>query len=102
MFHYTVETMENVPRTIAELEKSLYEEQFGVLWKFNLHDKLREKGFEFEHQYVVLEVCNPAEASRVINENGVLMNLMQDDTLRNIASDVEARLIDCINRVVKQ
>ena len=69
MFHYTAETTASVQNAIAALETSLKEEQFGVLWQFNLREKLKEKGFDFEREYVVLEVCNPAEANRVINEN---------------------------------
>ncbi|SMF25413.1 Uncharacterized conserved protein, DUF302 family [Paenibacillus barengoltzii] len=125
MFHYTAETTANVQNAIAALETSLKEEQFGVLWRFNLCDKLKEKGFDFEREYVVMEVCNPAEANRVVSENALvgyflpckivvyeadgktkigmpkpsaLMNLMQDDALRSIAADVEARLIGCINQ----
>ncbi len=69
MFHYTAETTASVQNAIAALETSLKEEQFGVLWRFNLREKLKEKGFDFEREYVVLEVCNPAEANRVISEN---------------------------------
>lgn len=125
MFHYTAETTANVQQAIAVLETSLKEEQFGVLWRFNLREKLKEKGFDFEREYVVLEVCNPAEANRVISENvlagyflpckivvyeadgktkigmpkpSAFMNMLEDDALAGIAADVEARLIGCINR----
>ncbi|AGA59822.1 hypothetical protein Theco_3808 [Thermobacillus composti KWC4] len=125
MFHYTAETTASVQNAIAALETSLKEEQFGVLWQFNLREKLKEKGFDFEREYVVLEVCNPAEANRVINENVLaghflpckivvyegdgktkigmpkptaFMNMLEDDALMGIAADVEARLMKCINR----
>lgn len=124
MFHYTAETTASVQNAIAALETSLKEEQFGVLWQFNLREKLKEKGFDFEREYVVLEVCNPAEANRVINENVLagyflpckivvyeadgktkigmpkptaFMNMLEDDALMGIAADVEARLMKCIN-----
>lgn len=125
MFHYTAETTANVQQAIAALETSLKEEQFGVLWRFDLRDKLKEKGFDFEQEYVVLEVCNPAEANKVISENvlagyflpckivvyeaggktkigmpkpSAFMNMLEDDALTGIAADMEARLIGCINR----
>ncbi|MGN7471541.1 DUF302 domain-containing protein [Brevibacillus sp. SAFN-007a] len=125
MFHYTAETTTSVQNAIAALETSLKEEQFGVLWRFNLREKLKEKGFDFEREYVVLEVCNPAEANRVISENVLagyflpckivvyeadgktkigmpkptaFMNMLEDDALMGIAADVEARLMKCINR----
>ena len=126
MFHYTAETTASVQNAIAALETSLKEEQFGVLWRFNLREKLKEKGFDFEREYVVLEVCNPAEANRVISENVLagyflpckivvyeadgktkigmpkptaFMNMLEDDALKSIAADVEVRLIGCIDRV---
>jgi uncharacterized protein (DUF302 family) len=125
MFHYTAETTASVQNAVAALETSLKEEQFGVLWRFNLREKLKEKGFDFEREYVVLEVCNPAEANRVISENVLagyflpckivvyeadgktriglpkptaFMNMLEDDVLMGIAADVEARLMKCINR----
>lgn len=125
MFHHTAETTASVQNAIAALETSLKEEQFGVLWRFNLREKLKEKGFDFEREYVVLEVCNPAEANRVISENVLagyflpckivvyeadgktriglpkptaFMNMLEDDALMGIAADVEARLMKCINR----
>lgn len=125
MFHYTAETTASVQNAVAALETSLKEEQFGVLWRFNLREKLKEKGFDFEREYVVLEVCNPAEANRVISENVLagyflpckivvyevdgktkigmpkptaFMNMLEDDALMGIAAGVEARLIGCINR----
>jgi uncharacterized protein (DUF302 family) len=126
MFHYTAETTASIQDAIAALETSLKEEQFGVLWRFNLREKLKEKGFDFERDYVVLEVCNPAEASRVVSGNVLagyflpckivvyeadgktkigmpkptaFMNMLEDDALKSIAADVEVRLIGCIDRV---
>jgi uncharacterized protein (DUF302 family) len=68
MFHYTIESVGTVEETIHALGLQLQTEQFGVLWSFNIQDKLKEKGIDFERQYVVLEVCNPAEANRLLSE----------------------------------
>lgn len=127
MFHYTVESALDIEGSIAALEASLKEEQFGILWRFNIQDKLKEKGFAFERDFVVLEVCNPAEANRVLNQNAMagyfmpckivvyeqdgktrigmpkpaaFMDLLEDDELKPIAADVEERLIRCIDRAV--
>ncbi|TLS52818.1 DUF302 domain-containing protein [Paenibacillus antri] len=128
MFHYTVETDGTVEEAIDALEQRLQADQFGVLWRFNIQDKLQEKGFAFESKYIVLEVCNPAEANRVLSETpmagyflpckivvyeaegkvkvgmlkpSALMDVMQNDSLRRIASDVEERLIQSIDGVRK-
>ncbi len=126
MFHYTIETDGTVDEAINALEQRLQEHQFGVLWRFNIQDKLKEKGFDYQGKYVVLEVCNPAEANRVLSETplagyflpckivvyetkekvkvgmlkpSALMNVMQNDSLGSIAADVEERLILCINGI---
>lgn len=65
MFHYTVNSAKGMKETISSLEESLKEEQFGVLWEFDVKGKLEEEGLEFNEDFVVLEVCNPHEAKRV-------------------------------------
>lgn len=51
---------------VADLKKSLQARFFGVLWELNLKDKLQEKGQDFNTNFTVLEVCNPAKASQVL------------------------------------
>lgn len=127
MFHYTVQTDKTVETMIHELEQSLKNEQFGVLWHFDIRKKLQEKGLDFDQQYHVLEVCNPKEAERVLSqnklvgyflpckivvyeENGMtkigmpkpssLIAMVEDDALKSLASDIEERLINCINQSI--
>jgi len=129
MFHYTLETEASIPDAVAALEQSLQEERFGVLWRLDLREKLKEKGFDFERGFVVLEVCSPADASRVLSENVMagyfmpckivvyeadgktrigmakptaVMNMLEDDALKDIAAGVEARLIGCMNRAANR
>ena len=59
MFDYTVTTSKSVDEAVASLEENLKEEQFGVLWNFDLTAKLQEKGQDFDTPYKILEVCNP-------------------------------------------
>lgn len=127
MFHYTVETEKSIEDAIASLEVSLKEEKFGILWQFDIKDKLQEKGLEFNQQYRVLEVCNPHEAQRVLLENQLvgyflpckivvyedngktmigmpkpssLISMLEDDTIKELAIDIEKRLITCIDRSI--
>lgn len=127
MFHYTVETEKSIEDAIASLEVSLKEEKFGILWQFDIKDKLQEKGLEFNQQYRVLEVCNPHEAQRVLLENQLvgyflpckivvyedngktmigmpkpssLISMLEDDTIKELAIDIEKRLITCIDKSV--
>jgi len=123
MFHYTIELEKELNETILLLNENLKKEGFGVLWEFSVTEKLQEKGFNFPIPFVILEVCNPEEASRVLNENllvgyflpckivvfkdkgktkigmpkpTVLIQALQDERLVNLAHDIEKRLISCI------
>lgn len=126
-FHYTVETEKSMDEAVKALEASLKEEQFGVLWDFDLTAKLQEKGLDFNTGYRVLEVCNPKEANRVLQEDKVvgyflpckivvyedegktkiglpkpttLIELANNDKLTEIATDVENRLIQSIDQAI--
>ncbi|KMM37922.1 DUF302 domain-containing protein [Guptibacillus hwajinpoensis] len=123
-FHYTVETSKTVDQAVTDLSESLQEEKFGVLWDFDLTSKLQEKGMDFNTPYRVLEVCNPKEAERVLSEDKLvgyflpckivvfddegqtkigmpkpttLLGLTGDDQLNDIGTDIEKRLVSCID-----
>lgn len=125
MFHYTVETTKTPEQAIKDLTERLKEEKFGVLWQLDMKDKLHEKGVELDMTYHILEVCNPVEAKRVLSENALvgyflpckiavyeesgktkigmpkptsLIGLVQNDKLRDIASDIERRLVACLDQ----
>lgn len=127
MFDYTVHTQKSIDEAIADLEQNLKEEKFGVLWMFDIKEKLHEKGLEFTKEFKVLEVCNPFEAQRVLNENELagyflpckivvfhreektmigmprptaLINMLSDDKLKELAKDIEERLIKCIDKSI--
>lgn len=127
MFHYTVETDQTMEKALQSLEKSLKEDKFGVLWQFDVKETLNNKGFEFEQPYMVLEVCNPQEAQKLLTKNQMvgyflpckivvyeadgkvkvgmpkptaLIELAADDALMDIARDVEKRLIHAIDKSI--
>ncbi|MFG6147049.1 DUF302 domain-containing protein [Halobacillus sp. B23F22_1] len=127
MFDYTVSTNKGIEEAVESLEASLKEEQFGVLWTFDIKDKLQEKGLDFNKEYKVLEVCNPKEAQRVLSENQMagyflpckmvvyddegttkigmpkptaLISMVNDDTIESLAKDIEERLIVCMDKSV--
>lgn len=106
---------------------SLTEEEFGVLWEFDIQKKLQEKGLEFEEAYKVLEVCNPHEAKKVLDKNKMVgyflpckivvysdqgktkiglpkptffMKLINDEKLNEIGLDIEKRLISAIDKSI--
>jgi uncharacterized protein (DUF302 family) len=125
MFHYTVETNKTIEDAVKSVEEALKEEKFGVQWSFNIKEKLHEKGVELDNDFIVLEVCNPHEAKRVLTENSLvgyflpckivvykeheqtkigmprpseLMKILEDPKLEEIAMDIEKRLIRCLDQ----
>ncbi|MDA3847005.1 MAG: DUF302 domain-containing protein [Vallitaleaceae bacterium] len=66
---YHVTTNKTIEKAILDLKATLKERSFGVLWEMNFKDKLAEKGLEFDKNFVVLEVCNPVQAKRVLDEH---------------------------------
>ncbi|MEW5323604.1 DUF302 domain-containing protein [Geobacillus thermoleovorans] len=125
MFHYTVDVPTGMDETIERLEENLKQEGFGVLWRFSVTEKLQEKGLDFSTPMAILEVCNPHEAARVLNENvlvgyflpcklvvyqengatkigmpkpTMLVGMMNDPALKEIAGDIEKRLAACLDR----
>ncbi|MFL0364423.1 DUF302 domain-containing protein [Pseudobacillus sp. 179-B 2D1 NHS] len=126
MFHYTKVVSASLEEAISRLESSLKSERFGVLWQFDIQEKLQEKGVDFNKKFIVLEVCNPHEAKKVLEEeslagyflpckivayeeNGqtkvgmpkptILISMLENDKLKEVARDIESRLINCIDAV---
>ncbi|PAF16678.1 DUF302 domain-containing protein [Terribacillus saccharophilus] len=125
MFHYTVDTSKTVEEAIESLEENLKKEQFGLLWQFDIKEKLQDKGLEFDQSFRVLEVCNPFDAQRVLQQNQLvgyflpckivvyegdngtkigmpkptaLVELTEDESVKRYAKEIEDRLIECINQ----
>lgn len=125
MFHYTVESNKTLEEAINSVEHELKEEKFGVQWKFNIKEKLQEKGVDLDKEFIVLEVCNPHEAKKVLTENilvgyflpckivvykennitkigmpkpSSLIGMLSDEKLADVALDIEKRLIWCIEK----
>lgn len=66
---YKVATEKGFEEALADLNTSLSEHKFGVLWELSFRDKLAEKGLEFDKNFTVLEVCNPKQAKEVLESN---------------------------------
>ncbi|HHW36222.1 MAG TPA: DUF302 domain-containing protein [Bacillales bacterium] len=124
-FNYTITTSKSIDEAVKSIEENLKEEKFGVLWQFDVKDKLQEKGVDFDQSFKILEVCNPHEAGRVLTQNKMvgyflpckivvyedegttkvgmpkptaLITMVEDEKLKEIAVDIEQRLIACIDK----
>lgn len=66
---YEVVTNKSFDEAVNSIVKSLEEQKFGVLWKLNFKDKLKEKGIDFDSNFMILEVCNPHKAKEVLTQH---------------------------------
>jgi uncharacterized protein (DUF302 family) len=55
-----------VKEVVARLEKAVKDNQFGVMGTIDLRAKMAEKGVTFDHDCMILEVCNPRQAKAVL------------------------------------
>lgn len=66
---YELVTGKSFDEAVASITKSLEEQKFGVLWRLNFKDKLKEKGIDFGSNFMILEVCNPHKAVEVLTSH---------------------------------
>lgn len=123
--NYQVKTNKPFEKAVEDLKESLSQSNFGVLYELNFWDKFKEKNIEFDRNFKVLEVCNPAKAKKVLDENieagyflpckvvvyendgsviigmpkpTLLINMIENADLSVIAQEVESILVNAINR----
>lgn len=119
--YYIVETGKSFEQASSDLDAAVKRNGFGVLHVHDLGATLRSKGIDFAEQCKVFEVCNPAQAAKVLasdmrlnmalpcrisvyTEKGVthiglitpvkmLSSLSQDPALVPVAKEVEDKTI---------
>ena len=64
--YYIVETDKSFKQASTDLEAAVTRLGFGVLHVHDLGATLRSKGIAFEEDCKVFEVCNPAQAAKVL------------------------------------
>lgn len=64
--YYIVDTPKTFEQAAADLDAAVKAQGFGVLHVHDLGNTLRSKGQSFAEQCKVFEVCNPAQAARVL------------------------------------
>ncbi|GEL09017.1 DUF302 domain-containing protein [Salisediminibacterium halotolerans] len=126
-FDYTISSDKNLDELIQSLETSLQNEGFAVLWHFDVKATLHKKGFDYDDEYRILEVCNPGVAKEMLDETKMagyflpckvtvfesggktyvgmpkpttLFNLTDNETARHHAADVEQQMIKCFEKAV--
>lgn len=64
--YYTVDTSKSFEQACSDLDAAVKRHGFGVLHVHDLGNTLRSKGQNFTENCRVFEVCNPAQAARVL------------------------------------
>lgn len=65
--YYIVETKKSFNQAATDLESAVIHHGFGVLHVHDLATTLRAKGIAFNEECKVFEVCNPAQAAKVLS-----------------------------------
>ncbi len=123
--YYIVNTSKPFSQAASDLESAVTRLGFGVLHIHDLGTTLRSKGIEFNEECKVFEVCNPAQAAKVLatdmrlnmalpcrisvfTEKGktkiglikpvqMLAALSQDAALVQVAKEVEEKTIQMVD-----
>jgi uncharacterized protein (DUF302 family) len=64
--YYIVDSDKTFAQAATDLEAAVKRHNFGVLHIHDLGETLRSKGQSFDEQCRVFEVCNPAQAAKVL------------------------------------
>lgn len=72
---YIAESGKAVEQAAADLEEAVKAHGFGVLNVHDLRRTLAGKGYELDGECRILDVCNPAQALKVLDED-MEMNLV--------------------------
>ena len=64
--YYIVETSKSFSQAAIDLDAAVKKHGFGVLHVHDLGTTLRSKGISFTEECKIFEVCNPAQAAKVL------------------------------------
>ena len=65
--YYITETDKTFSQAAVDLEKAILQNAFGVMHIHDLGATLRSKGITFDEECKIFEVCNPAQAAKVLS-----------------------------------
>jgi len=122
--YYIVPSTKTVDDAARDLEAAVRKHEFGVLHVYDLKDTLTKKGHPLGPQCKIFEVCNPQQATRVLERDirvnmalpcrisifedagvtkigtilpaDILRSLSQDAELREIAETVQATIKEIV------
>jgi len=66
---YTLDSDKPVEKLLEDTRQAVQDNKFGVLNVLDLQATLKSKGFDLTSPCYILDVCNPAQAINVLNED---------------------------------
>lgn len=66
---YVVETGKSVENALEDLKEAVARHRFGVLNELDLGKTLESKGHPIDNACYILDVCNPVQAEKVLNDD---------------------------------
>ena len=68
-------TEKNVSDALADLQVAALANHFGVMQVHDLKKTLLKKGVAFDRECLILEVCQPQQAKKVLEEAGATVEV---------------------------
>ena len=59
----------SVSDTVERIRQAVKRHKFGIVGEIDLKAKMADKGVSFGHECMILEVCNPHQAKKVLEVN---------------------------------
>ena len=101
---YIVETNKAPAVAVEDLRAAVAAHGFGVLHAYNLQETLNSKGFPLHHSCYILEVCIPAQASKVLTEDMGMnialpcrISVYEEDGKTKIATALPTKLLSALS-----
>jgi RNA polymerase-binding protein DksA len=103
--YYIVSTAKSVEEAARDVETAVRQHAFGVLNVLDLKQTLTEKGFPLDRQCRILEVCNPRQATRVLQRDMRLnmalpcrISVFEDQGTTKIGAILPAEMLRALSR----
>jgi uncharacterized protein (DUF302 family) len=66
---YQVRARKSPSDVVRDLEAATQRHKFGIMKTYDLKARMKKKGVEFDRDCLIVEVCNPHQAKKVLEKN---------------------------------
>lgn len=101
---YMYKSEKSVQEVVEAIQNNVSNYKFGVLHIHNVKNTLNSKGFDFDNECQILDVCNPNIAKEILSQDmsiSVIMpckiSVYSDNGETNVAMNSLVQLMDDLN-----